>query len=55
MMGEIRVSGRGLFTTTEIIYWEKLKTMNFDSRMYCTFPINVVFKMFVSGGRNLLP
>jgi len=42
-MVEICVSGRGLFGTTEIIYLEKLKTVNFDSRIYCTFPINVVF------------
>jgi hypothetical protein len=34
---EICVSGRGLFRTTEITYLEKLKTVNFDSRIYCTF------------------
>jgi len=54
-MGEICVSGRGLFRTTEIIYLEKLKTMNFDSRIYRTFPFNVVFKILVSAGRNRLP
>lgn len=54
-MGKICVSGRGLFMTTEIIYLEKLKAMDFDSRIYCTFPINVVFKILVSAGRNLLP
>jgi hypothetical protein len=55
MMGEVCVSGRGLFRTTEIIYLEKLKTMNFDSRIYFAFPINVVFKILANAGRNLLP
>jgi hypothetical protein len=47
MMGKICVSGRGLFRTIEIIYLEKLNTMNFDSRIYCTFPITVGCMLFL--------